>query len=248
MFLSAKPSGGEGGDGLEEGQCAIGGVEAVAADAASLLVGEVEDVEGGMEAEVAWAEEIFQLDDGRVVRGDLASGFVEYELPDLVGAVAGDVGNKGVAVGRVGLHGVGAGGSVKGDDRRAAQRAVVSDGVHGDASALVVGRQHEPATPVRVDVDGPGVEGHRARSREAAAGLFDAEAGELGVLAAAGVEVIAVGADGEGEGAAVDGNVLAVGETAAVGVDGEDRDLVVLVNCDVHIPGHISLLKRSVSR
>src|SRR2546428_9734835 len=48
-------TGGQGGDGLEGAQGAVGGVDVVPGDARALLVGEIEQVLAGMEAEVAGA-------------------------------------------------------------------------------------------------------------------------------------------------------------------------------------------------
>ena len=99
-----KAFGGKSGNGLEDRQCSRHGVKAVAAHAAPLLVGEVEDIQGRMKAEVTRPQGFLRFHYRRRVGGDLARVLVELELPDLVRAVSRDVRNESVAVGRVGLH------------------------------------------------------------------------------------------------------------------------------------------------
>ena len=135
-------------NGLELGKCAVGGIQPVGPDAAPLFVGKVQDIQGRIEAEMPGAVESIRLHLCRGVGSDLAGALVEPELVDPVGAVSSDMGNEGVPVGRVGLHGMGAGSRLEPYYRNPAHRPVFTDGVDANVGALVVGRQDVTALSV----------------------------------------------------------------------------------------------------
>src|SRR5215813_132109 len=99
----------QGGDSLEGAQGASGGVEVVPGDTRALLVGEIEDVFAGMEAEVAGSRPRWLAHPRRGVGCQVLGRGVERELKDGVGsAPVVDVGHKGKPVGGVGLDRMGA--------------------------------------------------------------------------------------------------------------------------------------------
>src|SRR5207253_10543066 len=75
-------TGGQGGDGLEGAQGASGGVEVVPGDARALLVGEIEHVLAGMEAEVAGSRPRRLVHPRRCVGRQVPGIWVELELED----------------------------------------------------------------------------------------------------------------------------------------------------------------------
>ena len=79
----------------------------------------------------------------------MAGVFIEPELINGVGSVAGNVGHEGKFVGRVSLHGVGARGRFQPFNGWASYRSVISDGVYRRVGTLIVGGQQKPTVAVR---------------------------------------------------------------------------------------------------
>src|SRR5262249_59918043 len=118
---------------------ARGRVQPIARDATALFVGKVENIQGGVKTKVARAQQRLRLHSGRRVGGQTAGVFVELELKDGVGAVARDVGHKGVAIGRVGLHSLGPGRRGQPLDGWAPYRSIFPNRMDRYMSTLVIG-------------------------------------------------------------------------------------------------------------
>lgn len=151
---------------MKQGQRSRSRVQTIAAYAAALFVGEVKDVQGGVKTKVALVQKFFQLRLGRSVRGETAGVFVELELKYGIGSVASDVRHEGVAIGRIGLHRMGPWRRGQPFDGWPAHRSVIRNCIYRRMCALVIGRQHEPAFAVRVDIDRPRLKRYRPILRE----------------------------------------------------------------------------------
>src|SRR6516164_958626 len=112
----------QGRDRLYSGEGAFCGVNTIAGNTAALLVGEIDEILGGMKAIVAGTQAFCWLDLERRIGGQMAGIYVELELQNHIGARSlprrfqdvvvetGDMRHKGILVGGVGLYGMGAGG------------------------------------------------------------------------------------------------------------------------------------------
>ena len=144
---------GQRGDRFHGGESAGSAIDAVGRHAAPLLVGEIGEIERGMEAIVPRPDRPGRVERERRVGAQPSGGRVEPKLRDEIRAgdvlrrlqdvvvLPGDMRHEGEAVRRVGQDRVGSRRSVLPVERRPADRTVASERMHGRVPALVVRRQ-----------------------------------------------------------------------------------------------------------
>ena len=213
--------------------------------AAPLLVREVDDVEERVEGQGARPQVLFRTMVGRVVGRQAAGLRVESELVDPVRSPVRDVRNIGEPVRSVRQNRVRAVRRVLPLDGRKGRHAVVVDRVHRRRALVVVGREHEAPGPVGRHVHGLALQRRRAEKRQAPGTLVDPVAGDLLAPPAADIEHALVGRERQRRRPALDRHVFLPAQRAAGGVHREDRDLVVVLERDVHVmrilpPAHLS--------
>jgi len=238
-FALARPPVGQGRNGLETRQRAFFRIERVGADAASLLVREIDDVLGRMETVVARPGPIRLRHPRRIVRRQLTGLRIEAELHNRIRRIfARNVRNEDEAVRRISLETMRADGSFQKHGGRIDGGAVVADPVHSHLLAEVVGGEQVAPGAVRRHVAGVFDGGNRPDLRQVAGCSVDAETGDEMRIPARDMEKPPIRVQGDGRRTAGQGNIIVPFERRSFPVHGKPRNPAFARHGDIDMIRH----------